>query len=133
MNVVIDTNVIISSIGKLSLNRPIFEALLKGKLNLFVNNEIMLEYSEILTLKTTREISKNFINLISILPNVNTANIYYNWNLITIDPDDNKFVDCYISSNANYLITEDKHFDVLASIDFPKVNVINAKDFMNLL
>jgi predicted nucleic acid-binding protein len=54
---------------------------------------------------------------------------YYRFNLITKDYDDNKFVDCCISSNASYIVTNDHHFDVLKGIKFPRVNVINAMSF----
>lgn len=48
-------------------------------------------------------------------------------------PDDNKFVDCAIVANAQYIVTEDKHFQVLQSIDFPKVDVIDLDSFLSLL
>ena len=51
------------------------------------------------------------------------------FNLITADLDDNKFVDCAISANAHYIVTNDHHYDVLKSINFPNVNVI-AKNGM---
>ena len=38
---------------------------------------------------------------------------YYHFNLITADPDDNKFVDCAIAANAHYIVSNDKHFNVL--------------------
>ena len=51
--------------------------------------------------------------------------------LITQDPDDNKFVDCAIVANADYLVSEDNHFNVLKDIPFPKVNVITLEQFQN--
>ena len=35
----------------------------------------------------------------------------------------NKFVDCAISANAHYIVTNDDHYDVLKYIDLPKVNI----------
>jgi DUF1016 N-terminal domain len=35
--------------------------------------------------------------------------------------DDNKFVDIAIASNADYIITNDKHFKILSKISFTKV------------
>ncbi|MBC8180569.1 PIN domain-containing protein [candidate division KSB1 bacterium] len=49
------------------------------------------------------------------------------------DEDDNKFVDCAISSNADFIVTNDRHFNILKNIEFPKVNVINVDDFLNKL
>ena len=50
-----------------------------------------------------------------------------------MDKDDNKFVDCAVSCNADYLVTNDRHFDILASIEFPKVITIKAKEFLAML
>ena len=62
-------------------------------------------------------------------PFVELITPYFHFNLITVDPDDNKFVDCAISANARYIVTNDRHYDVLKSIDFPNVDVINIKQF----
>ena len=78
-------------------------------------------------------VAKNVIRTLLLLPNVKYVNVFFHWNLIEADPDDNKFVDCAISANANYIVTEDKHFNVLKSINFPKVNVINIEYFRKLI
>ena len=57
-------------------------------------------------------------------------NPQYNFHLITQDPDDNKFVDCAIVANADYIVSEDSHFRVLAEIPFPKVNVVSLDNFL---
>jgi uncharacterized protein len=58
--------------------------------------------------------------------------VYYKWELISEDKDDNKFVDANIASNADYLVTNDRHFNVLKDIDLPFVNIINIDAFLNL-
>lgn len=60
-------------------------------------------------------------------------NTTYHFNLITADPDDNKFVDCAIQANARYIVTNDHHYDVLRQIDFPKVGVIKLIDFLSMI
>jgi uncharacterized protein len=68
------------------------------------------------------------------LENSNTiqTDIFYKRNLISVDEDDNKFVDTYISSNSDYLVTNNHHFNSLKSISFPKINVINLNEYFNL-
>ena len=44
--------------------------------------------------------------------------------LITEDPDDNKFVDCAFAANADYLVSNDRHFDILSKIPFPHLNLV---------
>lgn len=43
--------------------------------------------------------------------------------------DDEKFADCAVASNVDYLVTNDKHFEVLKRIDFPIIQVVNDKEF----
>ena len=64
---------------------------------------------------------------------VEKVEIYYKWHLIEKDVDDNKFVDCAISANADYLVTDDKHFRILKGINFPAVEVNRTSDFVELL
>ena len=53
--------------------------------------------------------------------------------MIRLDPDDDKFVDCAIASNADFIVTHDKHFNVLKDIDFPKVQTVNLTQFQQML
>ena len=50
--------------------------------------------------------------------------------LITADPDDNKFVDCAFAAGADYLVSEDSHFNELRSVPFPKLNLVTLDEFM---
>lgn len=59
--------------------------------------------------------------------------VYYHFELITQDIDDNKFVDCAIKANAKYIVSNDNHFGVLKDIQFPHVNVINIDQFLKEL
>lgn len=65
--------------------------------------------------------------------NVAFANVDYYWKLITHDPVDIKFVDCAVAANADYIVTNDKRFDILHTIAFPKVNTLTLQQFMELL
>lgn len=64
------------------------------------------------------------------LENVKLTKVFFKWNLIIEDPDDNKFVDGAISGNAKYIVSNDKHFRILKNITFPKVDVIKADVFL---
>ena len=57
----------------------------------------------------------------------------FRFRLITVDPDDNKFVDCAIVSNAEYIVTNDTHFDCLADIPFPHVDIRSIDEFLEEL
>ena len=67
------------------------------------------------------------------LPNVERIEPYFMLNLITNDSDDNKFVDCAFAGNAHYIVSNDKHFNALQEVEFPKLSVITGEDFAELL
>jgi uncharacterized protein len=129
MRVVIDTNVLVAAIGRKSPFRWIFDAIIDGRLILCVSNEIVMEYKEILQNKASREVASNFIDFLTIHPYVEKAEPFFNFSLITEDADDNKFVDCAIAAGAFCIVTNDKHFLVLKTIEFPKVRVLSIEEF----
>jgi uncharacterized protein len=129
LKVVIDTNVFITIIGRKSPNRWIFDKIISGELILCVSNEILWEYEELLSQKTNGIVSRNVIDFLLISPFVHKTEIFYNWHLIVDDPDDDKFIDCYLSSDSVYLISNDHHFEKLKQIDFPNINVCKLKEF----
>jgi putative PIN family toxin of toxin-antitoxin system len=131
--VVIDTNALLVSISSKSKYHWLFQKLIQSKFDVFITNEILLEYEEIISNKFNQKVARNVIRTLLLLPNVSLVKVYYIWNLIQKDPDDNKFVDCAVSSNVNFIITNDTDFDILRSIDFPKVQTISIQDFKNLL
>jgi len=133
MRIVLDTNVLLASIPKKSPYRLVFDALLKKRYTLLLTNEILTEYEEIITLKTTPSIAKNIVNMLLSLSNVEKTDIFFKWNLIEADVDDNKFSDCAIAGNADFLVTQDKHFDILKETEFPKVALLKLHDFIELL
>ncbi len=65
MKVVIDTNVLLISLPKVSKYRPIFNGLIQGKFKLAVSNEIFQEYVEVIENKTNGEIAQNLAELLS--------------------------------------------------------------------
>ena len=125
--IVLDTNILLSSIGTTSPYRWLFDALLDGRVTLCVSTPILLEYEEVLARKTTPEIAQNVLRLFLLLPNVERIEPRFRWNLITADTDDNKFVDTALMANADALVTHDTHFDVLSQVDFPHVRVLSAE------
>ena len=128
--VVIDTNCLIRMIHLHSKYRPLWESFLDGKYILCISNEIVSEYMEILSVKVSSTFASNIVGAILRSPFVRQFNPQFRFNLIEADPDDNKFVDCAIIANANYIVSEDSHFDVLRRISFPKVNLLTLDQFM---
>lgn len=133
MRIVLDTNVLLQTLPAKSVYRPIFDAIRSGRIELVVSTEILLEYAEILSNQTSSVVADNVLALLLGPVNAYRQSIYFRFKLITIDPDDNKFVDCAIAGQADYLITNDSHFKSLAQIKFPVVRMLSAQEFLSLL
>jgi putative PIN family toxin of toxin-antitoxin system len=133
MKVVLDTNVLLVSIAKKSPYRLIFDSLLTKQFDLIISNDILSEYTEIIAQKANVMVATNISEMLLALSNVQKQDVFYKWNLIDADKDDNKFVDCAIAGNADYLVSNDKHFNCLKTIEFPKLSLLNIDDFMDLL
>ena len=123
LRVVLDTNILLVSISSKSKYHWIFSNLLENKY------EVLLEYEEIISSRYSEEVAKDVIRTLLLLENVTLVTPFFKWGLINEDRDDNKFVDCYLISNSDVLVTNDKHFDVLKEIDFPKVNIVKIDVF----
>lgn len=76
--------------------------------------------------------SENTLGVLENLPNVEFITNYYKFNMLK-DEDDNKFVDCCISANADFIVTHDSDFILLKKIDFPKVALLDTEEFKKLL
>ena len=79
------------------------------------------------------QFAEEVIGLIDMLPNVERVHPAYRFNLITADPDDNKFVDCAITAGATYVVSNDHHFDELKRYEFPKVDVRRLSGFLEIV
>lgn len=130
MRVVLDTNCLIMAISARNEYHQVWQAFLDGKYIMCVTNEIIEEYSEVISRNISPFLSELVISAIINRKNVLMKSPSYAFHLIEADVDDNKFVDCAIISNAKYIVTNDHHFDVLRSIPFPKVDVVNLNHFL---
>ena len=126
--VVLDTNVLLVSISTKSKLHWIFKNLLEGNYILCLTTDILAEYAEIIEQQMGNLASESALGVLENLPNVEFITNYYKFNLLK-DPDDNKFVDCAISCNADFIVSHDSDFKRLKKIPFPVVNVINIDQF----
>ncbi len=131
--IVLDTNCLLQTLPTSSPYHKIWMDVLSGKISLCVNTEILDEYEEILAEKTTKEIARNVVEAIARLSTTTYQEVYIHFHLIKNDVDDNKFVDCAVAADAEYIVTNDSHFNVLKEIPWPKVSIIKIKDFINQL
>ncbi len=134
MNVVLDSNVILQVAFTQKPLKIVWDKLLEGSYTLCVTEDILYEYQEkVIDCFQNEQLANLLINTLLNCSHVKRIDAFFRYNLITSDPDDNKFVDCALACNAKYIVTEDSHFEALKGIDFPKVDVINLSEFISIL
>lgn len=130
MKVVVDTNCLLESINRKRPAYNLYIVFQELKFDWVISNEIYLEYREVLTKFYSEDTAEYVLSRLLNSPNVIFQEPFFKWDLIQIDSSDNKFVDLAISTNADYIVTNDKHFNILKELDFPRVNVVNLNEFL---
>ena len=133
MKIVLDTNCLLRAVPTKSDFHCILTALQQSRYTLCCSNDILMEYEELLMRFYPRHIVVNILSFIYYSVNVVLLTPYFQWNLITADPDDNKFVDCALNAGADYIVTNDRHFNVLKTLNFPPIKVIDMITFKDML
>ena len=107
----------------------ILQKIVRGEISLCVSNEIIFEYSEVIANHTQKSVAETVIAFILNNPATIKVNDYVRWNIITSDPDDNKFVDCAIWANALFLVSDDNHLRVLKKKTPPLVQLKTLQEY----
>ncbi len=112
-----DTNVLLRLFSVGTPFTPITDAILDGYPELACSNEILLEGEEMATRISGAAYWSKVNRFLAIVTELNSGLIQteaaFRFRVITADPEDNKFVDCAITANADFILTEDRHFAVL--------------------
>lgn len=132
LRVVLDTNVLLVSISARSRLHWVYAGFLAGQYALCVTTEVLAEYADLLTRHQGVKLSEETLDAIVSAFNLVEITPYYRFRLLH-DPDDNKFVDCAIAANAHFIVSHDRDFRVLDTIDFPQVAVIDTDQFRRRL
>jgi uncharacterized protein len=130
MKIVLDTNVLTNSFLKRSKNYWIWKALEAQQLTLCVTTDILLEYEEIIAQRYEDPLLATFVlDALQIMPNLIYVRKDIFFRLIPQDQDDEKFADCAIAVSADYLVTNDRHFNPLKKLPFPVLKIVNEDEF----
>ena len=127
MNIVIDTNVVISGTFFGGAPRKVLEAVVSDNVSAFATTEIVDEYHEIVQEMISRKqgnlspfVLATFIGRLHMIETTTTVSA-------SRDPDDDKFLECAIDSKSLYIVSGDK--DLLDLENYKGIEIINAADF----
>ena len=134
MRIVLDTNVLLQIISSRSPHHWLWQSLRQQEITLCVTTDILDEYHEIITrfygsVVLADHVLETIIGWTSLV----RVEKYYFWGLPYKDPDDQKFIDCYVACGAYYLVTEDKvFFKEFKKDNFLKVRVLKPQNFLTV-
>ena len=130
--VVIDTNVLLTTINRNNPEFFIYEAFRDKRFDWVVSTEILAEYEEMLVSFYSTNTANLVMNILCTATNVIFAEPYFVWS-ITEDADDDKFSNLAVSTSAICLIIYDRGFNVFKTLDFPTLTVINPYEPRSLI
>ena len=130
--IVLDTNCLLAVLPSQSPYHSVWTDFIEGQLEFCVSNEILSEYEEVLSIKTNPAFAEAVIKTLINKRNLIRITPTWRFRLIESDPDDNKFVDCAICGQSELIVSNDKHFDILKSINFPHVKVMRLQEYVLL-
>lgn len=128
--IVIDTNCLVAILPSQSPYHRVWTEFLANKLEICVSTEILMEYEEILSEKTSPHFADSIIHTLLNKENLVRVSPVWRFNLICQDPDDNKFVDCAVCGQAEFLVSNDKHFRMLRDVGFPPITIVTIQEFV---
>lgn len=131
LRLVIDTNVLVfAAIKPTGLQRTVFLLAITKPARLYISRPIFQEYSEILArpeLQIRKGLRRQLLQLIKNHSYFVTPTRRLE---VTLDPEDNIFLECADIAGADYLITgNQKHFPRL----WKKTKVITSREFISLV
>jgi putative PIN family toxin of toxin-antitoxin system len=131
VRIVLDTNVLVSGIFWSGVPFKILEYWIQEKYKALITEPILLEYEATLN-RISKGKKDDLINswILFIVENGIVIDVKKKFNL-SIDPDDNKFIDCAVSGNAQYIVSGDAHLlDLRTVLD---IQIIKPNTFFKLL
>ena len=130
---VIDTNCLLLSIPPKNPEYWLYESFRSKHFKWILSNEIISEYAEQAGLFYSEKTANLVLEVLLSSQNVDFVEPYYHWQLVDQDGDDNKFVDVTIASEADYLVTQDRHIHALKDIPFPKLQIVKIDEFREII
>ena len=126
MKVTLDTNFLISATQwDYSVSYKLLQKLIRENAEIFTTEEILTEFKEILAREFQRDadyieniIDKLFQFMSLVKPEEKVS-------IVTSDPDDNKIIECAITSSSDYIITYDNH--LLSLKEFQGIKIIKPE------
>lgn len=131
MKIVLDTNILFSAVFFDNKPQELIELVLSKQIDVFVTEEILNEYEE--TLKAgckkvnsnlNEEIFNSFLSVAHLIERKTSLQL-------SRDKDDDKFLECAVDSNSDYIVTGDN--DLLILKKYRNIKIVSINEFISVL
>jgi uncharacterized protein len=127
--VVFDTNVLVSAILFGGPPRECLELVIEGEIELYISKGIISEFEGVLRRDKFGVAEENLRYIISSIDLIaKFVSPKSKLNIIKKDPEDNKFIECALESEADFIISGDSH--LLELSEFQKIKILKPADFL---
>jgi uncharacterized protein len=128
MRLVLDTNVIVSALVFGGLPRRVFELIEDGQYEFFCSNAIQAETSRVLGQKFGWDRAA-LGKYLSALWNLGTKTVpRKKLGVVLEDPDDDRILECAVSSKAGVIVSGDRHLTRLGS--YGAIAILTPRQFL---
>ena len=129
--VVLDTNVFISAIFWRGSPHKIVEMALNGRIKVMTSVDILAELQEVMKNKfnASDEFIQDQLNAIMTYAELTSPNKKVR--AVNADPDDNKILECALSSNADFIVSGDSHLTTLN--EYNGIEILSPKEFCEFI
>jgi len=129
MRIVIDTNILVSAIFFDGLPENLIRLVLENLVNTIVSKEIIQEYEDTIQEMVLKTKKTDFcFSLVSFLEHVEIIMPKTNVEICR-DADDNKFINCALDGNCNFIISGDH--DLLVLKEYQNIKIISVREFFH--
>lgn len=131
LKVIFDTNIFISALHWTGTPWKIYERWLNAEFHLVTSKEILSELSRVLEdeFDWAHEETQELCSLTNELADLVIPR--QKLHIITLDPEDNKILECAIEAQADYIVSGNKHLLKLGA--YKSIQIITARQFLDLL
>lgn len=129
--VVIDTNVFISGFGWDGKPEVILALLRDNRIKNYISSEIFEELKRVISypkLKFSETLQNKILEFVFFYSEF--VETKQHLSIITDDPDDNKFLECAIESDAELIISGDSH--LLNLKKYKTIDIVNVAEFLEI-
>lgn len=133
MRVTLDTNVLLSATLWTGSSARIFNLITQGEIELVLSEEIIDEYANVMYYDEIQDkIKEHNLELMIVIEDLTALSTIVipkrKIKVILQDPTDDKFLECTVEGNSDYIITKDKH--LLRLKEFEGIKIITPDEFL---